>query len=56
MKDIVTAPLPHGAIPFAQIKDIQTRAVLMKINENQRAIDKRLKAVEMAIRELQKRR
>ena len=55
MRNVTTKPLPHGAIPFAQIKDPQMRSMLMKINENQRSLDKRLKAVESALREQQRR-
>ena len=55
MKQITTRPLPHGAIPFANIRDPQTRDALMKLNENMRSLDKRLKAAEEAVRELQRR-
>ena len=55
-KNVTTKKLPHGAIPFAQICDPQTRDALMKINANQRLLDKPLAAVETATRELQKRR
>lgn len=55
MKNLITKRMPHGTIPFEQIRDPQTRDALMKINENQRNIDKRLAAVEAATRELQRR-
>lgn len=55
MTNVTTKPLPHGTIPFAQIKDPQTRDALMKINENLRSLDKRLKAAESAVRENQRR-
>lgn len=55
MTNVTTKPLPHGTIPFAQIKDPQTREALMKINENMRSLDRRLKTVESAVRELQRR-
>lgn len=55
MKQITTRPLPHGAIPFANIRDPQTRDALMKLNENMRSLDKRLKVAEEAARELQRR-
>ena len=55
MKDVITKRLPHGAIPFAQIRDPQMRDVLMKLNENIRALDRRLVAAESATRELQRR-
>ncbi len=55
MKQITTRPLPHGAIPFANIRDPQTRDALMKLNENMRSLDKRLKATESAVREQQRR-
>lgn len=55
MKNVLTKALPHGTIPFAQIRDPQMRSMLMKINENQRSLDKRLKAVEAALREQQRR-
>lgn len=54
-KNVTTKKLPHGAIPFAQIRDPQMRDVLMKLNENQRKLDKRITAVEAATRELQRR-
>ena len=54
-KNVTTKKLPHGTIPFVQIRDPQTRDALMKINENQRLLDKRLAAVETATRELQRR-
>lgn len=54
-KNVTTKKLPHGAIPFVQIRDPQVRDALMKINENQRSLDKRLAAVESAARELQRR-
>ncbi len=56
MKNLITKKMPHGTIPFEQIRDPQTRDVLMKINENQRNLDKRIAAIETATRELQKRR
>ena len=55
MREIITKKLPHGTIPFEQIHDPQVRDVLMKLNENQRALDKRLAAVEKATREIQRR-
>ena len=53
MTKVMTKPLPHGAIPFAQIKEPQTRSILMKINENILALNRRLAAAESAARELQ---
>jgi hypothetical protein len=55
MTNVTTKPLPHGAIPFANIRDPQTRDALMKLNENMHSLDKRLKAVESAVREQQRR-
>ena len=55
MMNITTQPLPHGTIPFAAVRDTQMRDALMKLNENIRALDKRLKAVESAMREQQRR-
>lgn len=52
MKQITTKPMPHGTIPFAQVRDPQTRDALMKINENMRSLDRRLKAVEEAARKI----
>lgn len=54
-RNVTTRRLPHGAIPFAQIRDPQVRDALMKINENALALDRRLSAVEAAARELQRR-
>ena len=56
MKNLITKRMPHGTIPFEQICDPQIRDALMKINENERNLDKRLAAIETATRELQKRR
>lgn len=55
MKNVTTRAMPHGAIPFAAVRDPQTRNALMRINENMRSLDRRLKSVEMAMRELQRR-
>ena len=55
MTNVTTKPLPHGAMPFKQVRDPQLRTALMHINENILAIDKRLKAVESAAREIQRR-
>ena len=55
MTNVVTKNTPHGAIPFAAVRDPQTRNALMKLNENMRALDRRLKVAEAAVRELQRR-
>ena len=56
MKNIVTKSLPHGTIPFEQVRDPQVRDALMKLNENLRSLARRLAAAEAAVRELQQRR
>ena len=55
MKVVLTKSLPHGTIPFEQVRDPQTRDALMKINENIRALEKRQRTAEAALRELQRR-
>lgn len=55
MKDVISRKLPHGTIPFEQLRDPQLRKVLMMVNENMRALDLRLKVVEKAARESQRR-
>ena len=55
MRNVVTKTLPHGTIPFAQIPDAATRDAVMKMNENMRALEHRLKVAETALRELQRR-
>lgn len=54
-KNVTTRNLPHGTIPFAAVRDAQTRNALMQINENMRTLDRRLKTVESAVREIQRR-
>ena len=53
--EVATKTLPHGTIPFAQVKDPQTRNALMRLNENINALNRRLKTAEAAVRELQRR-
>lgn len=38
--------LPHGIIPFHHLADANVRDVVMKLNENIAALDRRLAAVE----------
>lgn len=56
MNKTTTKRLPHGTIPFMQIRDAQLRDVLMKIGENEKALDARLATVERVQNELQKKR
>ena len=55
MKTTITKNLPHGTIPFAQIHDATVRDAVMKLNENMQALNRRTKAMESALRELQRR-
>lgn len=55
MKTVTTKSLPHGTIPFAQIHDATLRDAMMKLNENIGLVSRRLKTVEEAVRELQRR-
>lgn len=38
--------LPHGTIPFHHLADANVRDVVMKLNENIAALERRLAAVE----------
>lgn len=55
MRNVTTKKLPHGTIPIQEIRDERTRKVVMQVNENVRAVDERLRVVEAAVRELQRR-
>lgn len=55
MKNVVTKRLPNGAIPFATVKDVNVRSVLMKLNENIAELKKQLEEAQSALRELQRR-
>lgn len=38
--------LPHGAVPFHHIADLQLRDAVMKLNENILALERRISAIE----------
>lgn len=38
--------LPHGAVPFHHIADLQLRDAVMKLNENILALERRIAAIE----------
>lgn len=41
--------LPHGSIGLADVSDVQVRNVLMKLAENQKNLDLRVKALETSL-------
>ena len=45
-KPNVKSGLPHGTIPFHHLADANVRDVVMKLNENISALERRLAAVE----------
>ena len=47
--------LPHGAVPFHHIADLQTRDAVMKLNENVLALERRLAAAEAKLKEIERR-
>lgn len=42
--------LPHGSVSGAIVKDKSTRDVIMRLNENIVALDKRVKELEKSLR------
>lgn len=56
MKVVTTKKLPSGSIPFANVKDVTVRSVLMRMNENIAGLMSQLKQAQEAIRELQRRK
>ena len=55
MKELNEQPMPHGTIPFAKIRDPQTRNTVMQLNENMQSLHHRLRAAAAAVKELQRR-
>jgi len=51
----VRAGLPHGAVPFHHIADLQVRDAVMKLNENVLALARRLAAAEAKLKEIERR-
>jgi len=49
------AALPHGSIPFHHIADLQARDAVMKLNENVRALARRLAAAEARLKATERR-
>lgn len=47
--------LPHGAVPFHHIADLQTRDAVMKLNENVLSLERRLAAAEAKLKETERR-
>lgn len=55
MTKVVKSPLPHGRIPFAQMKSAELRDFAMKANENMVALQKKVEDLQSAVLELQRR-
>lgn len=55
MKRVVKRALPGGVVPFSNVRDLEVRSVLMRLNENIASLKKQLEAAQEAIRELQRR-
>lgn len=51
----VRAGLPHGAVTFHHIADLQVRDAVMKLNENVLALARRLAAAEAKLKEIERR-
>lgn len=51
----VRTGLPHGAVPFHHIADLQIRDAVMKLNENVLALARRLAAAEAKLKEIERR-
>ena len=56
MKQIVKKRLPHGKIPFVQIRDQVVRDIVMRLNENILVLQKSIEELQEAVMELQRKR
>lgn len=54
MKTVVSRGIPHGQVPFVDIRDIAVRDRVMRLGENDRAIARQLAALTEAVAELQR--
>lgn len=54
MKQIVKKRLPHGKIPFVQIRDQVVRDIVMRLNENILVLQKNIEELQDAVMELQR--
>lgn len=55
MTKIVIKPLPNGRIPFEHIANPQTKDAVMKFNDNIASLAEQVKALQLAVQELQRR-
>ena len=54
MKTVVNRGIPHGQVPFADVRDMAVRDRVMRLGENDRAIARQLAALTEAVAELQR--
>lgn len=54
MRQITRKKLPHGKVPFAEMRDVSARDAVMKLNENIIALKKQVAELQDAVIELQK--
>jgi polyhydroxyalkanoate synthesis regulator phasin len=43
---MANSKLPHGMVPISDIKDVSVKKVIMKLNENIKALEKRVVELE----------
>lgn len=55
MTTIIEKPLPHGSIPYHQVRDMQSREAIMKLNENILSLKRQVVELQKAVQELQRR-
>ena len=55
MTQVMVKSLPNGKIPVSEVRDSAVRNILMRIVENQVQLGQRMRTVERAVIELQKR-
>lgn len=53
MRKVTISNLPNGAIPFEGVKNVETKRLVMLLNENLLSIKKQLVQVQKAVQELQ---
>ena len=55
MTQVMVKSLLNGKIPVSEVRDSTVRNILMRVVENQVQLGERMRTVEMAVIELQKR-
>lgn len=53
MRNVMIKSLPNGQVPFATVKDVTVRSVIMKLNENIMSLKRQLEETQRAVLELQ---